>query len=61
MTLDKLPLQALGDALGQANKQFFSDGKECDALVVEAVSPVPMFALSCLMVPQPLASAGRIS
>ena len=26
------------------NKQFFSDGKECDALVVEAVSPVPMFA-----------------
>jgi len=26
------------------NKQFFSYGKECDALVVEAVSPVPMFA-----------------
>ena len=43
MTQDKLPLQALGVALGQL-KQFFSDGKECDALLVEAVSPVPMFA-----------------
>ena len=43
MTLDKLPLQALGVALGQL-KQFFSDGKECDALLVEAVSSVPIFA-----------------
>ena len=55
---DKLPLQALGVAFGQL-KQFFSDGKECDALLVEAVSPVPMS--SCLIVPQPLASADRIS
>ena len=43
MAQDKLPLQALGVAFGQL-KQFFSDGKECDALLVEAVSPVPMFA-----------------
>ena len=38
MAQDKLPLQALGVAFGQL-KQFFSDGKECDALLVEAVSP----------------------
>ena len=43
VTQDKLPLQALGVALEKL-KQFFSDGKECDALLVEAVSPVPMFA-----------------
>ena len=48
VTLDKLALQALGDASGlNLKKQFFSDAKECDASVVEAVSPVssvPMFA-----------------
>ena len=43
MTQDKLLLQALGVALGQL-EQFFSDSKECDALLVEVVSPVPMFA-----------------
>ena len=41
VTLDKLPLQALRDASGlNLNKQFFNDAKECDASVVEAVSPL---------------------